>query len=305
MWTGFDPRANPLLPLLRKATQTEIAVVLRADVPVDLEVGSVYPSRREQLTGLARVALGRALRSPQDVRESFQSPGKSANAQVGIWYTPENHRPPQSGWDATLSFEVDGWDANAYLPFWLLNTDAFGGGDKGFLGVPLSLGELSTPRDVSPSARPGFCCAVIRNPDPVRLRAIKELSEIGKVDVYGRYAGRPVPSKYELFNRYRFALCFENDLYPGYVTEKVFDAWTAGAIPVYWGLDAADNLNRDAIINMATLEGFAGLIERVAEVERDPSQLDQMACQHLLQNIPATDAIVSLVSNTITAKALA
>ena len=299
MWTGFDPRANPLLPLLERAIPTGIEVVSKANEPVDLELGSVYPSAGERLSGLARVALGRTLRSPQDVRQAFQSPGKSANARWGIWYTPENHRPPATGWDATLSFEVGGWKSNAYLPFWLLNTDAFGAGDPGFLGRPLRLAELANARDVSPSSRPGFCCAIIRNPDPVRLRAIKELSKIGKVDVFGPLAGRPIPSKLEVFKAYRFALCFENDLYPGYVTEKVFDAWTAGTLPIYWGLDADRTLNPSAMINMANLDGFDGLLERVSEVDRDRSELDNMASRPLLDKVPSVDAVVQLVADTL------
>ena len=299
MWTGFDPRVNPLLPLLERAIPTGIDVVSKTNEPVDLELGSVYPSTRERLAGLGRVALGRSMRSPQDVRQSFQSPGKSANASRGIWYTPENHRPPANGWDATLSFEVAGWNSNAYLPFWLLNTDAFGSGDPGFLGRPLSLAELASPRDVSPSRRPGFCCAVIRNPDPVRLRAIKELSRIGRVDVFGPFGRRPIASKLDVFKNYRFVLCFENDLYPGYVTEKVFDAWTAGTIPIYWGLDAARTLNPSAMINMATLDGFSGLLEKVSEVERRKSELDRMASEALLAKTPDIGAILNLVSDGI------
>lgn len=34
---------------------------------------------------------------------------------------------------------------------------------------------------------------------------------------------------------YRFCLCFENTKFPGYITEKIFDAFFAGTIPVYLG----------------------------------------------------------------------
>jgi hypothetical protein len=36
-------------------------------------------------------------------------------------------------------------------------------------------------------------------------------------------------------SHYRFSLCFENCIFPGYVTEKIFDSFFAGAVPVYYG----------------------------------------------------------------------
>lgn len=38
------------------------------------------------------------------------------------------------------------------------------------------------------------------------------------------------------FRRYKFCICFENtrDI-PGYITERIFDAFRSGCIPIYWG----------------------------------------------------------------------
>ncbi|MCE5225369.1 MAG: glycosyltransferase family 10 [Porphyromonadaceae bacterium] len=43
-------------------------------------------------------------------------------------------------------------------------------------------------------------------------------------------------SKLETFRKYRFSICYENvrDL-PGHITEKIFDSFFAGCVPVYWG----------------------------------------------------------------------
>ena len=45
-----------------------------------------------------------------------------------------------------------------------------------------------------------------------------------------------VKVKKEVLERYKFAICYENarDI-PGYITEKIFDCFMAGCIPVYWG----------------------------------------------------------------------
>lgn len=299
LWQGFNPHDNQLLAVLSAAGITPVTIVVDARDEVDLEIGSVYPTSLQKLSGLARFAFRRASRSPQDVRESFVNPGKSPSARKGIWLTPENQRPPAEGWDATLSFEADSWPHNAYLPFWQLNTDLFGRGHNGFLGRPLLIDELLASREMATSLRPGFCCAVLRNPEPVRMRAIQELSRIGQVDVFGPVTGRPVPDKLSIFEQYRFVLCFENDLYPGYVTEKPFDAWAAGSVPLYRGLDARGDLNESAVLNMATLGGFEGLLEEVQRLESDRDAMDEVASRPLLLVRPDVSPVLDLVSTTL------
>lgn len=46
----------------------------------------------------------------------------------------------------------------------------------------------------------------------------------------------PIEDKLEVNKHYKFTICYENcsDL-PGYVTEKIFDCFAAGSIPIYWG----------------------------------------------------------------------
>lgn len=48
--------------------------------------------------------------------------------------------------------------------------------------------------------------------------------------------GGKIGNKLEVLKNYRFCVCYENmrDV-KGYVTEKIFDCFAAGVIPVYWG----------------------------------------------------------------------
>lgn len=42
--------------------------------------------------------------------------------------------------------------------------------------------------------------------------------------------------KLEVMKNYRFCICFENThTTPGYITEKIFDTFAAGCVPIYWG----------------------------------------------------------------------
>jgi hypothetical protein len=49
-------------------------------------------------------------------------------------------------------------------------------------------------------------------------------------------------SKYEVLSRYQFCLCFENMVMQGYVTEKIFDCFYAGTVPLYLGAPDIEDL---------------------------------------------------------------
>jgi alpha(1,3/1,4) fucosyltransferase len=44
-----------------------------------------------------------------------------------------------------------------------------------------------------------------------------------------------VPGKNAVLRKYKFSICYENAVFPGYVTEKLFDCLFAGCVPVYLG----------------------------------------------------------------------
>ena len=45
----------------------------------------------------------------------------------------------------------------------------------------------------------------------------------------------PARSKSETLGRYTFALCFENMVLKGWITEKIFDCFYSGTVPIYLG----------------------------------------------------------------------
>ena len=101
--------------------------------------------------------------------------------------------------------------------------------------------------------RSRFCCIINRyvEHDELNLweQRISFIRAMGSdIDIYGydpwqgknkwkdydNYRG-PVDNKMKTLSRYTFALAFENTDYPGYITEKLFHALSAGAVPLYWG----------------------------------------------------------------------
>jgi hypothetical protein len=55
-----------------------------------------------------------------------------------------------------------------------------------------------------------------------------------------RAGATAVADKVRTMTQFRFALCYENCVYPGYVTEKIFDCFFAGCVPVYLGAPDID-----------------------------------------------------------------
>lgn len=48
----------------------------------------------------------------------------------------------------------------------------------------------------------------------------------------------PIANKKECLHHYKFCICYENMIHQrGYITEKIFDCFAAGCVPVYWGAD--------------------------------------------------------------------
>ncbi len=304
MWPGFAASDSGLPDLVRRAAGGDVHVVKSDKESVDLEVCSVFPPRGARAIRLGKALVRRALDSSADYRGALAPVEPSETASSSIWFTGENLRPPppSAGWSLTLSFESDSWPMNAYLPLWLLGTDAFGGRSTGVLGRPLRLDELKTGRPNSKfSRRPKFACAFIRNPEPTRLAAIEALREVGDVDVFGPMTGRAVASKHETARDYRFMLSMENDLYPGYVTEKPIDAWASGCIPLWWGLDREGTLNPASLVNLADYSGLEAFTERVSALDADKGLLEGAWREPLVQSPPDAAGLVERIETLLQA----
>lgn len=86
---------------------------------------------------------------------------------------------------------------------------------------------------------PSFKKAIETQLHDYRYEAIKHFKyNVKDFDLYGRgwgsFAGE-CDDKLNTICNYKFALCFENGSYPGYITEKIIDCLVAGVIPVYRG----------------------------------------------------------------------
>ena len=77
-----------------------------------------------------------------------------------------------------------------------------------------------------------------------RVIAFFEKESNADFEFYGRYwnpAEHPsyrgtIEDKINTIKNYRFSICYENSTHiKGYITEKIFDCFAAGNVPIYWG----------------------------------------------------------------------
>jgi len=201
-----------------------------------------------------------------------------------VWITFENRRIPSEGVDLSLSFDLDSnGGKNLYFPLLFSYID-FLNNKASYVRHHVSFDELLSSRvsiGKNIQARK-FACTFINNPDPVRLRFLRELSKYGEVEIFGRYTNNYVEDKVAMGNNYKFVICFENDLYPGYVTEKPLEAWLSKSVPVYWGNDAGGLLNSAALINCASYDSLAAAAELIASLQSQTEVIEELIKQPLL-----------------------
>ena len=186
---------------------------------------------------------------------------------IKVWYTGENLTPPK-GFDFTMSFNHNS-STNIYWPLWATYT-RFGNmkfeSDREFQFVE---SELLRPRNLKSEERMRKACVFLSSNKDLRFKVCKQLEEMGIVDIYGASVNRSVDSKLSISKEYAFQLCFENSDDDLYVTEKLFEAWASGNIPIYKHKQSLPFLNRSAILEVQEIDALQIRDKIKGEVDLD------------------------------------
>lgn len=174
--------------------------------------------------------------------------------------------------EADFNFTFDrNSDKNIRFPLWL-----------GYLNNNL-LEECHNRRNgiVTVPKREKFCSFISNGEVKTTHRKtfVEMLSLYKKVHCGGKYLnniGFTVPrgincsGKIEHNNQYKFAIAFENEDYPGYVTEKICDIYKSGCIPIYWGTkEVINDFNPTTFINARNFSDFNELIDYIVKVDNN------------------------------------
>ncbi|MDD3008365.1 MAG: glycosyltransferase family 10 [Arcobacter sp.] len=84
---------------------------------------------------------------------------------------------------------------------------------------------------------------------------------------FSSYKGK-VDSKKEVLEKYKFAICYENarDI-SGYITEKIFDCFFAGCVPIYWGANnIKEHIPKDCFIDKRKFDSYEELYKYIKNI---------------------------------------
>jgi len=120
-----------------------------------------------------------------------------------------------------------------------------------------------------------------------RLKAIRFFAAKEGFDLYGRgwdkapfkesykeaiaksYQGA-VDDKFKILKGFKFTICFENSIFPGYITEKIFDAIFAGSIPIYLGApDIKKYVPADVFIDFRDFKNYNDLYNFILSIDEE------------------------------------
>jgi len=109
-----------------------------------------------------------------------------------------------------------------------------------------------------------FCNFIYSTPIAYREEFFKQLSKYKKIDAPGKSMQNMAwPNnnntihkwtvKRQFLGHYKFTISFENYVYPGYQTEKLYDPMLADSLPIYCGDPLINNIfNTDSFINASS-----------------------------------------------------
>jgi len=87
---------------------------------------------------------------------------------------------------------------------------------------------------------------------------------------YPSYKGM-IDNKKEVMKKYKFSICYENakDI-SGYITEKIFDSFFAGCVPIYWGANnIVDYIPKKCFIDKRDFETYTALYDFIKTMSNE------------------------------------
>ena len=105
----------------------------------------------------------------------------------------------------------------------------------------------------------------------------------------------PVGHKSEVLMKTRFSICYENlrDI-PGYITEKIFDCFFSGCVPIYWGAsNISTSIPENCFIDRRNFQG----IEEVYKYLKAMTEDEFIGYQQRIATFLSSDAALPFASD--------
>ena len=248
---------------------------------------------------------------PRAIRPYFDLPiwGRRS-PPLTLFHTAENARPDNIQADFSIGYDL-GILSDNYLrfPYWMEMLDWSSQGLVGNLnhrfGGLLSIEALMKPLGevvIQRQNKAAFFTSHLREP---RKSIFQAISQVIEVDGYGPYFNQLIINhnasglyKRDILSGYRFNLCPENGCFPGYYTEKIPEAFSAGCIPITWAdSNVSVDFNPLAMINL--FETTGNNYEGLADMLFDIKYLEKIASEPLLLKMPDIQIVKKFVKNIL------
>jgi hypothetical protein len=214
-----------------------------------------------------------------------------------IFFTGENLRPNFNDCDLSLSFDFDDYNnKNIRLPLWYLYIDWFNVKSYNNPEWLIPVEYLSGDNEFTKKDKNQFCSTVFSSPYDTRFNMVNLLNNYKQVDCYGKIHNNKLPDgekyKMDVISNYKFNICFENSVYPGYFTEKLLHAKIAGCIPIYYSDKSySEDFNKKCCINLIDFENEYELIEYIKLIDNDTYLYNKIISEPLFKKTPSLDMI--------------
>lgn len=209
-----------------------------------------------------------------------RSPGARA-----VYYTGESF-PPRADAHASLTMHPSPGPRNYQAPLWAV---------RAFVRSSPSIDWPAFVEEMRAGGwRRPFCgsragaCFVMSNRVEARESLVRRVSRLFPVTCAGKSlnnTGTRAANKLDVLRGHLFDFSFENKRQEGYVTEKIFDAYAAGCIPVYWGApDVSKHFRPSTFIDASQFPDAGSLADRLVEVSSDPAEARSFFAEPILSD---------------------
>lgn len=210
---------------------------------------------------------------------------------IKIFYTGENERPSNYAYHYAISFDHIDDERHYRLPLYVIYDY-----DNQHRDVTNTKTVDRDGSDLLKKFKDKFCSFVVKNGAcEKRNYFFQRLNEYKKVDSAGplfnnvgyilQRGDGAVQAKMKFLNDYKFNLCFENSSYPGYATEKLYEAYMGGTIPIYWGSTTIEcDFNKHAFLNWHDYQNDDDFMEAIINVNETPELYEEMYLQPLFNS---------------------
>lgn len=210
---------------------------------------------------------------------------------IKIFYTGENERPSNYACHYAISFDHIDDDRHYRLPLYVIYD--FDNKNRDVTNTNTINRE---PEDLNKKFNDKFCSFVVKNGAcEKRNYFFQRLNEYKRVDSAGplfnnvgyilQRGDGAVQAKMKFLNDYKFNLCFENSSYAGYTTEKLYEAYMFGTVPIYWGSTTIEtDFNPKAFLNWHDYQDDDAFMQAIIDVDTKPELYEEMYLQPLFNS---------------------